>query len=417
MNFLRRLFGRRPATPQPVASASAPAVAPPPAPRLLLAWQEMIDSSSRIAGYRLQIKSFGDAGSDATALVDALQREDARAFAERRLLLVPLAAGQWQAADFTPVIGARSCFLLAADVDREPAVAAIRAAGGSIGLCLEDADAATADLVYFDLHAQPLAELEQRLQALRRQRPGLQLLAEGVGSWAEHRLCLRIGAHFSCGGFAASRDQEAAGKRAGASRLAVLALLDQLRADADLKEIAATATRDPALVVRLLEMANSPLYGLSRQIAGIEEAVTLLGRDALYRWLSIALFSLDADGHDQTLLVVALCRAALLEALVRDGDRRAADERFLVGLLSPLDALLEMPMAEILARIRLPANVADALLDNAGPHARYLQLARLLERCRLDQAVILAGALEIAPATLIDSYRQALAWACAELDV
>ena len=82
-----------------------------------------------------------------------------------------------------------------------------------------------------------------------------------------------------------------------------------------------------------------------------------------------------------------------------------------------MDRVVEIKSAGCSASMPTATTRPCSSLLCAEPHARYLQLARLLERCRLDQAVILAGALEIAPATLIDSYRQALAWACAELDV
>ena len=426
MQFLRKLFGLlRPESPPPsprpekVAAAAAP-----PSERILFAWQEMLDGRSQIAGYRLQARALDKRGSiSGMALRDALVTENVRQAASQRPLLINLTVEQWAAADFSGITAPKTIFLIN-DPQNHPAprqlFEEIRASGGKVGIH-DDATSPECedwplDLVLFAFRNTELATQESRLQRLR-QRSGLLLVADGVESWAEHRLCQRIGFHLSIGGFAGARDEEAPPGKISESRLVVVEMLNQIRSDAELGELAATALRDPAVVVKLLDMANSPLYGLPRKVASIGEAINLLGRDALYRWLSLALFNIEGnDGRDRTLLVLALCRAALLEGLSQDKGRQAADEAFLVGLLSIADSLLDRPMAEVLARIHLPPAVKAALLNNEGAHARLLQLAIMLERCRLDQAVVLAGALQIGPAALIESYRKALTWASTVLD-
>ncbi len=423
--LFKKLFARL--SSPPPAKASAPKVdATPPAaaaPRLLFAWQELIGADRRIAGYRLLPRALdGDAAISGAQLSAGLAHENVRPAAAQRPLLIPLSAAQWADADFRPLLAAHSHLLitdLAACADPRALIDAIHVAGGRVAAYLPwqvDAQAELpVDLFLLEFHEVPLAALEQRLQALARRRPGVGLLADGIESWDEFRLCQRLGITYCSGGFAASRDQAASAERISESRLVVIDMLNQIRADAPLKAIAATAMRDPAVVVKLLEMANSPLYGLPRQVAGIEEAITLLGRDALYRWLSLAMFRMDGDnGRDGTLLMLAMGRAALLAGLARDSGQ-AADEAFLVGLLSLIDCLLERPLSEILARIQLPEAVAAALLRNEGPHAPPLQLAIMLERCQLDQAVILAGALQIPAARLVACYREALSWATAQV--
>ncbi len=384
----------------------------------------MLDGGSQIAGYRLQARELGKRGEiSGTALRDALVAENVRQAASQRPLLINLTVEQWTAADFSEIVAPNTVFLIN-DPQNHPApqqlFEQIRALGGKVGIrddkANQDSEDWPLDLVLFAFRATDLATQESRVQRLR-QRSGLLLVADGVESWAEHRLCQRIGFHLSIGGFAGTRDVEAPPGKISESRLVVVEMLNQIRSDAELDELAATALRDPAVVVKLLDMANSPLYGLPRKVASIGEAINLLGRDALYRWLSLALFNIEGDdGRDRTLLVLALCRAALLEGLSQDKGKQAADEAFLVGLLSIADSLLDRPMAEVLTHIHLPATIKLALLSSEGEHARFLQLSIMLERCRLDQAVVLAGALQISPAALIESYRKALTWAGTVLD-
>lgn len=430
MQFLRKLFGLlRPETlPAPVATPpalpAAPAASTPDAERILFVWQEMLDGQSKIAGYRLQARSLDRHETiSGTAIRNALLAENVHHTGSQRPLLISLTVEQWKTAVFADIIAPQT-FILLSDLASDPApqrrLAEIRAAGGKTAIHDDDFGADSADwpldLVLFAFHHTELAMQEKRLQSLR-QRPGLLLVADGVESWGEHRLCQRIGFNLSIGGFASTRDQEAPPGKISESRLVVLDMLNQIRSDAELGTLAATALRDPAVVVKLLNMANSPLYGLPRKVASIEEAITLLGRDALYRWLSLALFNIDGnDGRDRTLLVLALCRAALLEGLAVEQGKQTADEAFLVGLLSIADSLLDRPMIDVVSHIHLPPAVKAALLHNEGDHAPFLQLAIMLERCRLDQAVVLAAALQLRPVTLIESYRKALAWAGSVLD-
>lgn len=437
MQFFKRLFGlfsqaettTSPPPPKPpahVASQSSETTPPAtPAPRIFVGWNELIDAQGAIAGYRLRPRTLqADQHIPGERLFQALSQEQIARFAANRPLLIPLTSQQWRQASFLD-LSERHTFFLLEDYanllpEQQQSIAQeIRMGGSRLAIKRHPGQRELPQEVaalIVDFHAEPLADLEADLKAIRQQRPALRLIAENVESWAEQRHCKSLGFDYCQGSFVATRDHEAPQGKISESRLVVMEMLNQLRSDSELSALATTAMRDPAVVVKLIDMANSPAYGLPRKIAKLEEALMLLGRDALYRWLSIALYNLDSNtGRDQTLLVISLCRAALLEGLHRETDKRVADELFLVGLLSVIDSLLGMPMHDILNNIRLPEKVGAALLNNEGPYAPYLQLAIAMERCRLDHAVILAASLQISPSTLVDCYREALGWASAEL--
>lgn len=433
MGFLKRLFGglfggdsAAPAAQSGAAAAperTAPAVMPAP-PKLFIGWNEMIDAQGGIGGYRLLPRALNpDQRITGPTLLEALTREQAARYAESRPLLLPLTLAQWQEADFKSVLG-RLTFILIEDfpeldaATQQQLAQSIRSHGAKL-VAPRRIDLAPlpwdVDALLIDFHAEPLTQLESVVRAIRQQRPALRLFMTEVASWSEHRLCRNLDADFCLGDFATTRDEQAPAGRISESRMVVMEMLNQLRQDSNPAALASTAMRDPAVVVKLIDMANSPAFGLPRKIARLEEALMLLGSDALYRWLSIALYHLDSNSaRDQTILVLSLCRASLLESLLREHDKRSADELFLLGLLSLLDVMLGTPMPTLLANLRLPEKVAQALLRNEGAYAPYLQLAIALERCRLDHAVILAASLQISPAHLVDCYREALNWASTE---
>jgi EAL and modified HD-GYP domain-containing signal transduction protein len=193
-------------------------------------------------------------------------------------------------------------------------------------------------------------------------------------------------------------------------------MLHQVRAEAPPAQIVATAKRDPAIVLKLLKIGNSPAFGFGRQMSGLEESILVMGRDSLYRWLSIALFKLgNNDGRDQTLLVLALTRGNFLESLAPPGNTTVSEELFLVGLLSVIDVLLGCPLDRVIQQMPLPANLVAVLANDEGPYAPYLSLAITMERCSLVQASLFAAKLKIDITKVIDCYAKAIDFASAEL--
>lgn len=419
----------------PNAAALKPAAPPPAAepakPLLALSWQEMLDDASRIAGYVL--RPGGAAPADAISgrqLLAALADAGIARLAARRQVVVPVTAGQWRGADFPGLAGGlaggNAWFLLAATGEVPAAgwgglAGEIAAAGGRLAADGEVFQALAETgvlpgLLLLDMHGTSLANFEQFLRGVRQRHPSLLIAVDGVASWAEYRLLMSLGVGFCIGSFAAQPDEAEQAEGISQGRLVVIEMLNLLRSEADIAEIAAVAKRDPGVVLKLIEMANSPLSGLSRQVVTLEDAIVLLGREALYRWLTLALFRVDArGGRDESLLVIALSRAAFLEGLAPGGDRQRAGELFLVGLFSLIDSLLRLPIRRVLEKVQLPAPVAEVLLENAGPYARYLMLALAMERCRVDQAVSLAIQLELDPAAMVAGYGESMAWASSGL--
>lgn len=174
-----------------------------------------------------------------------------------------------------------------------------------------------------------------------------------------------------------ARLRPSAPRRLDSDRLRVIELLNMVMNHAELPELEEKVKLDPALSYKLLSFINSPANGLSQQIRSIGHALTLLGYDQLYRWLTLLLFSSGKpDARNRSLLRNALVRARFTETLGQDRFPPAEQgSLFIVGVFSLLDVLLNVPMAEAIARLNLPQPVVDALLHRTGKCAPYLQLA------------------------------------------
>jgi len=192
------------------------------------------------------------------------------------------------------------------------------------------------------------------------------------------------------------------------SRWRLLALLALLARDADSRELEAQLKQDAALSFHLLKLVNSAAFAVSTHITSFGQAINLLGRRQLQRWLQLLLYTHHrADGLPNLLLPLAALRGAQLEALCkRDGaDRDAQDLAFMVGVFSLLDRLLAMPMRSIVADLKLPPHVSTALLTRGGVLGQRL---RLLEAAPDARAPCEAG---VTPACWWETQLYAYHWA------
>ena len=190
---------------------------------------------------------------------------------------------------------------------------------------------------------------------------------------------------------------EPAGKGGDASnRMLLLELLSQVVNDADDHQIEATVKRDPQLSYHLLKLVNSVAFAPTTKIASFSQAIVLLGRRQLQRWLQLLLYArARKDDMANPFLPLAAMRAGVTEALCarRGGSREMQDRAFMVGMFSLLDRLFAMPIADIVTPLNLADDATQALVDGGGPLGLSLRAAVAGEKGPGDElAAVLAEA-------------------------
>ena len=201
-------------------------------------------------------------------------------------------------------------------------------------------------------------------------------LARRVDTPARLDACTRAGFAWFSGDYPLAPEPGEA--QDGTSRRRILGLLALLATDADSRELELLLKQDPALSCHLLKLVNSAAFAVNTTITGYAQAIAVLGRRQLQRWLQLLLYArTGADGLPNLLLPLAALRAGQLEHLCKreGGDRDAQDLAFMTGAFSLLDRLLGMPMAAILADLHLPDHVNAALLAREGVLGQRLLLA------------------------------------------
>jgi hypothetical protein len=171
-----------------------------------------------------------------------------------------------------------------------------------------------------------------------------------------------------------------------------LRLLNRLLHDDDHAAVVEDIKADAALGLRLLHYLNSAAASPARELDSIEQAVLLLGRDALYRWVAQMVVRMAPQRPAaQALQATALARARLFELLARASEAPSPGGLYLFGLATMLPLLLQCGIDEAADALHLPPAAVQALRQQGGPWQPYLRLLQALEAADLEAVEALAA--------------------------
>lgn len=165
----------------------------------------------------------------------------------------------------------------------------------------------------------------------------------------------------------------------GVDKGTLLRVQQALLRDVSMEKVIALIHTDVMLTYRLLRLVNSPALCGGREVSTVRQALMLLGerrfRDTLTRLLPGAVADPDLQPVRQALVV----RAQLMQNLMDAGaQHELATEIYLTGLFSTLERWVRQPLAQVLEQVPLSEAITQALLEEDGPYAPYLDVARRL---------------------------------------
>ena len=225
------------------------------------------------------------------------------------------------------------------------------------------------------------AELAAATSGLGRP-PGPEL-ALNVDSYEDLRRCHAAGLVWFAGNYALTPEPRQNPPRGTARHPLLLRLLALITHDGDSHEIEDVIKQDAQLSYQLLRLVNSVHFSLNHHISTFGQAIAILGRRQLQRWVQLLLYAQPAKGDRSPLLPRAALRAALMEELCGCSDGKC-DNAFLVGMFSLLHLLLGMDMKELLAPLNLAEEVNKALLERSGPLGPLIRIVDASETNDLD---------------------------------
>jgi c-di-GMP phosphodiesterase len=241
------------------------------------------------------------------------------------------------------------------------------------------------------------------------------LLADRVQDRVLFEICKSLGFSLFHGAFFKAPDKITVRKLSSNEvlRLKLLRLIED--DEPDIAKFAQTIQSDATISFRLLAYLNSAAFSFSRKIGSIQQAITLLGWSNIKNWLRVLLLTDISQSKDsQELVLLSAQRGMFLERIARDHNFWGfnPESLHLLGIFSLLDALLGLPMSEVVAHLPLENKMKAALCrEPNNEFLPLLNLAQCLEEARWEEAERMAQRLNLDSKKTMTAFQDSVHWA------
>ena len=226
-----------------------------------------------------------------------------------------------------------------------------------------------AKIVKIDIQQLSPTQLIEHIDELKKH--DVTLLAEKVETHQEFQYCKTLGFKLFQGYFFC-RPQLVQGRKLSGNDMTMLQLVAELEnTEASPQSLEAIVCKDPELVLRLLKIVNSARFSLSRDISSIAEAIIALGMDELKKW-AILISTTQNTNTANELSREVLRRARMCEVVSKHYGAINPSTAFMTGMLSGIDAMLNLELKDIMRQLPISADISQALLSGKGPLGQLL---------------------------------------------
>jgi len=178
----------------------------------------------------------------------------------------------------------------------------------------------------------------------------------------------------------------------------------------DTREVETVIKSEASLCYRLLRYLNSPVFGLANEIHSVRHALAILGEREVRRWVRLVATLGAGQNKSSELVLSALVRARFCE-LLSPRIPHGESDLFLMGLLSLMDTILEIPMNRVLESVSVDRETRGVLLGGQSHLRRFYQLMLAQESGEWQASSDLARELHLSDSEVAEKYWEAVHWA------
>ncbi|MCK5831569.1 MAG: HDOD domain-containing protein [Methylococcales bacterium] len=259
-----------------------------------------------------------------------------------------------------------------------------------------------ADIIKLDIMAMPLSETLATIEKLKAY--DVKLLAEKVETREAFEVLKKAGCVLFQG-FFFSKPNIVAGKRLGVNQIATIKLLSTINnPEVSFNELSTVITQDVGLSYKLLHYINSAFFSFPNKIESIHHGVTCLGISEIKRWVNILTLTSVTNKPD-ALFQNILIRGKMCELLAEQFDQDPS-QMFLMGMLSSLDSLLDIPLEEAISQLPMSEGIERAILHKEGVAGEILSYVINYEQWKLTDEDMS----RIKPITIGEIYFKSVNW-------
>ena len=264
-----------------------------------------------------------------------------------------------------------------------------------------------ADIIKVDF---TLTKGEERETVVQKFKPrGILLLAEKVKTREEFNQSMEAGYSYFQGYFF-DKPEILSTRKIPGFKLNYLRILQEInQPELDFRRLEEIIKQEVSLSYQLLKYINSALFGLRRRVESIRQTLALLGDNNVKKWVSLVALCNIGEDKPMELVVTSIIRANFCESLANKvGLRNRANDLFLLGLFSMIDALIDQPMSDILAELSISEDIKTALLGGNNLFRSVYESVLAYEKGNWEQFSALASKLRLCEDEVPDFYQKSV---------
>ena len=176
-------------------------------------------------------------------------------------------------------------------------------------------------------------------------------------------------------------------------------------------KLEALIVKDVSIAYKLLKMINSSAFGIRNKVTSMRFAISMLGEEEMVKWLYILVVRGISLDKPQELITLSLERAKFCEQIaILSNNNHLAFDAYLTGMLSTMDAILNLPLEKVLDELLIGENVIIALTRESNTLGLIYQLVKSYEKGSFDNVIILSYKLNINVNDIHNTYFNVLSW-------
>lgn len=265
-----------------------------------------------------------------------------------------------------------------------------------------------ADIIKVDLRATSSADAAVMVKKYAR--GGCQMLAEKVETREEFESAKKSGFTYFQGYFF-RRPELLSAHEIPANRMNYMRMLKAVsEPELNIRLLENLVKGEAALCYRLLRYMNSAVFGFASEIHSVRHALSILGEREVRRWIRLVATLGAGQGKTTDLVLSALVRARFCE-LLSPKIQHGNSDLFLMGMLSLMDAILEIPMPQVLDNVPIDQESKAVLLGKPSLLRPFYRLMLAQESGEWQAVTEISNELRLAEPDVANSHWQALLWA------
>lgn len=237
----------------------------------------------------------------------------------------------------------------------------------------------------------------------------IDLLAEKIETKEELQEAKKLGYKYFQG-YYYSKPSIFLGKDLSVKNTSIFMLLAELlKEEFNIDKVESIMKNDIALTYKFLKFINSSYFNFLQEVKSIKQAIVLIGRDELKKWLSIITFvSMSPENNEYAKNIII--RAKFCEEIAREIKYKEEAYAFMVGLFSNIHMMIEKDIEYVVKTLPLNIEIKNALLGNENILKNILDITIAYENIDKEEILKLSEKISIDKNKLVELYYKSIEW-------